>query len=225
MALGAQAVRHPKALAGGWATLEFLNPLRVAVVDVPIVIDAQVLQHGVRPSAGFPGAIRFVHETSGTTAILRLDVISEPHAIARGEHTFPEAGTWRMVTHEMGPEVDLGSVQVIQPEAGDVIADLAPAASSAVACASVADAAVVETQILDASFAEQYLEVTVGTAVQWLNTSEVAHQVVFEDETIGSSAILRRGDTFHVVFETPGDFSFFCGPHPSMTGLVTVSAA
>ncbi len=223
VALGARPARHPKALAGGWATLEFLNPLRVAVVDVPVVIDAQVLQHGTHPSADFPGAIRFLHETSRASAIMRLELISDRHAIVRGEHTFTEAGLWRMATHEMGPDVDLGSVQVIQPKVGEIIAELLPVEQAAVACANVAGTGAVETQILDAAFAEPLLQVAVGTTVQWMNMSEVAHQVVFKDPSIGSSGVMRKGDTFRAVFTEPGEFSYICGPHPSMTGVVTVT--
>jgi len=104
MAIGGAAIalgQRSETTAGGWASLELLNPLRLAVVDVSVTIDAQILQHGVTPNADFAGAIRFTHEESGGEATLRLAVISRAHAIARGEHIFAEAGTWRMVTSDM----------------------------------------------------------------------------------------------------------------------------
>jgi amicyanin len=224
MALGRSMTLRP-ALAGGWASLELLNPLQLAVVDVPVVIDAQVLQHGVTPNQGFGGAIRFTHDVSGAEETLRLATVSRAHAIARGEHTFAEAGTWRMVTVDMGPEVELGTVAVVAPDDGDVISSLWSGPELAAACGDVAAGPAVETDILDNAFANPRLEVAAGDTVAWINTSPVPHQVVFDDAAIAASGMLKQGDRFSVTFDEPGEYAYHCAPHPSMTGVVVVARA
>ena len=100
-----------------------------------------------------------------------------------------------------------------------------PAGNATITCGEGATAHVVETEILDAAFTEPLLQIAVGTTVQWMNTSTVTHQVVFADQSIESSALLRKGDVFRVLFVAPGEFPYICGPHPFMSGVVTVSAA
>jgi plastocyanin len=223
LAIGQHAARQPAALAGGWASLELINPLQVAVVDVPVVIDAQILQHGVMPNPDFGGSIRFTHETSGATQTLRLEVISRSHAIARGEHTFTEPGAWGMATLDMGPEIELGTVEVVAPGVDEVISTLRPTAELASACGEAAGG--VDTEILDGAFADPVLEVAAGTTVTWVNTSPMAHQVTFNDAAIASSAMLHEGDAFSVTFAEPGSYSYYCAPHPHMTGVVEVVTA
>ena len=222
VALGRSTAWRP-ALAGGWASLELLNPLQVAVVDVPVVIDAQVLQHGVHPNADFGGAIRFIHQVSGAEETLRMATVSSAYAIARGEHTFSEAGAWRMVTFDMGPEVELGTVEVVAPDDGDVISSLWSGPELAVACGDVAAGPAVETDILDNAFADPRLEVAAGSTVTWVNTSAVPHQVASRDDAFETSAMLKANDRFSVTFEEPGEYAYFCAPHPFMTGVVIVT--
>ncbi|MDQ3613598.1 MAG: hypothetical protein M3412_04640, partial [Chloroflexota bacterium] len=123
LAVGQRPDHRSSALAGGWASLELINPLQVVVVGVPAVIDAQYLAHGVRPAAS-PGAIKFLDEETGDEQTVRLEVISDAHAIVRGEVTLSQPGTYRMRTWQMGPEIEMGHVQAIEPGAGDVISAL-----------------------------------------------------------------------------------------------------
>jgi plastocyanin len=225
LTLGDRPERTPSVLAGGWASLELLNPVRVAVVDVPVVIDAQVLQHGVTPNPDFGGAIRFIHAASGTEETLRLETVSRAYAIARGEHAFAEAGTWRMVTSDMGPEVELGSVEVVAPDDGDVISALWTGPDVASACGDVATGPRVETDILSNAFADVRLEVVTGTTVTWVNTSMVPHQVVFDDAGIDGSMMLKQDDRFSVTFTDPGEYAYHCAPHPYMTAIIAVTDA
>ncbi len=218
-----QSTAWRPAVAGGWASLELLNPLRLAVVDVPVVIDAQVLQHGVNPNPDFGGAIRFIHSASGAEETLRMATISRPHAIVRGEHTFTEAGSWRMATFDMGPEVELGAVEVVAPEEDDVISSLWSGPEMAAACGSVAAGPAVETDILDNAFADPRLEVAAGDTVTWVNTSAVPHQVVFDGAAIESSAMLKQDDRFSVIFAEAGEYPYHCAPHPFMTGVIVVT--
>lgn len=229
MVLGAAALsigryqgRQPSARAGGWASLELMNPLQVAVVGVPIVIDAQVLQHGTHPNTSIPAAIRFTHEDSGEEEITRLAVLSEPFAIVRGERTFAEPGMWRMQTHEMGPALELGAMRVIDPREGAVLSELHAGAGSELACSGGEVAGGIETDILDNAFAEPLLEVAAGETVTWINTSTIPHQVVFEGRGIDGSPMLKQGDRFSVTFDDQGEYAYYCAPHPDMTGVVSV---
>ena len=222
VALGRSTAWRP-ALAGGWASLELLNPLQVAVVDVPVVIDAQILQHGVHPNADFGGTIQFIHEESGAETMMRMAVVSRAHAIARGEHTFADAGRWRMVTVDMGPEVTLGTVEVVAPDDGEVISALWSGTNLAAVCGEVVTGPEVETDILDSAFADPRLEVAAGTTVTWVNTSAVPHQVASRNDAFETSAMLKAGDRFSVTFDEPGEYAYFCAPHPFMTGVVIVS--
>ena len=223
LATGQLRDRHAAVRAGGWASLELINPVRVAIAGLPTLFDAQVLQHGVAPSTGIPAAIRFVHEASGEEQTARLDVISEALAIVRGEHTFSESGTWRMQTYEMGHAVELGTVEVLAPERGAVVSELHASVEPAIACSGGAVADGVETDILDGAFADPLLEVPAGTTVTWVNTSTVPHQVAFEGRKLDSSMMLKEGDRFSVTFGEEGEYAYYCAPHPHMTGVVRVT--
>ncbi|MDQ3523902.1 MAG: plastocyanin/azurin family copper-binding protein [Chloroflexota bacterium] len=225
LALGQRESRQPAALAGGWASLELINPLGVAVVGVPTIVDAQMLRHGVNPDASLPGAMQFLNEETGEELIVRMEVVSDAHAIVRGEVTLNEAGTYRMQTWQMGPEISLGRMEAVDPASGDVISALRSAPDTLdteVACSSGDTANVVETDILDGSFADPVLDVAVGTTVRWVNTSVVPHQVVFDNLAFDSSVMLHQDDTFSVTFAEAGEFDYFCGPHPWMVGTVSV---
>jgi plastocyanin len=222
-ALGGWAIRAPGAMAGGWAALELVNPPQVAVVGVPLVVEGQILQHGVSPNPDFGASIRFTHEASGEEQIVSLAVISRALALARGEVTPASAGTWQMQTWEMGVDVEIGTVEAVDAGEGEVISQLwSPVA--ALACGE-GGSAVVETDILSSAFADPLLEVASGTTVTWTNTSGEVHQVTFHDDALPASDLLRKSDTFSVTFDAPGEFSYFCAPHPHMTGVVKVTAA
>lgn len=223
LALGQRDTRQSSVLAGGWASLELINPLQVAVVGIPAHLQAQVLQHGVHPNAAMPAAIGFVHEASGEELVSRLEVVSQDMAIVRGECTFSEPGRWRMRTVDMGPEIDIGQVEVVNPEPGDIVTR-SVGMNTGLACAQDDIAGGITTEILDMAFADPLLEVRAGTTVTWVNTSAIPHQVVFKEAAFDSSMLLREGDRFSVTFAEPGSFSYFCGPHPSMAGMVEVSA-
>ena len=74
------------------------------------------------------------------------------------------------------------------------------------------------------------LTVTVGTTVQWVNEDAVAHTVTSgeSDGVVGTpdeifeSGFLEQGETFTYTFDEPGEFPYYCLPHPWMMGTVTV---
>ncbi len=222
LVLGQRPAGHSTALAGGWASLELINPVQVVVVGVPAVVDAQMLRHGVHPIAGLSGAIQFLDEETGDEQIVQMEVISDAFAIVRGEVTLNQPGTYRMQTSQMGPEIELGHVEAISPTSGDVISGLHTAPDSSLACSGGEISDALETEILHGSYAEPLLDVAAGTTVRWVNTSAIPHTVTFQDRKFGGSALLRQDKTFSMTFAEPGTYDYYCAPHPYMTGAVRV---
>ncbi|MFA6992952.1 MAG: cupredoxin domain-containing protein [Candidatus Gracilibacteria bacterium] len=70
------------------------------------------------------------------------------------------------------------------------------------------------------AFAPQTLTVDAGTTVTWRNDDDVPHTIV--SSGLFSSATLNTGDSFSFKFETPGEYNYSCGIHPSMTGIIIV---
>lgn len=68
--------------------------------------------------------------------------------------------------------------------------------------------------------------VKAGEKVVFLNTDQIPHSVVVQapnGETFQSKEQLDEGETFDVVFSTPGEALYFCGLHPGMRGKITVT--
>jgi len=66
------------------------------------------------------------------------------------------------------------------------------------------------------------LMVPLGSTVTWTNhdPSQV-HTVTAVDGTF-DSGFLNEGQTFSFTFDTPGEFEYFCGPHPWMRAKLMV---
>lgn len=71
------------------------------------------------------------------------------------------------------------------------------------------------------AFTPEHLTVPVGTVVTWQNADDIPHLVVMSDLSFRSKA-LDTSDRASFSFTKPGEFSYFCGLHPHMTGTVTV---
>lgn len=71
------------------------------------------------------------------------------------------------------------------------------------------------------TFTPEILTVAPGTTVTWVNEDDIPHNVVATDKGFRSKA-LDTDQSFSFTFETPGDFAYFCGLHPHMTGKVVV---
>jgi len=76
------------------------------------------------------------------------------------------------------------------------------------------------------------LSITVGTTVKWTNDDALAHTVTsgISDGMVGTpdgffdSGFLMPGDTYSHTFNDPGEFTYYCLPHPWMLGTVTVTS-
>lgn len=77
-----------------------------------------------------------------------------------------------------------------------------------------------EIQMSANSFLPQTLTVTAGTAVRWVNSSQVNHTVTssggfFDD-------FLAPGESFVYTFSTAGTYNYICTIHAGMAGIVIV---
>lgn len=83
-----------------------------------------------------------------------------------------------------------------------------------------------EVEIEDFAFTPTSITVKKGTTVTWTNKDSDQHNVVPDDgdsEVFKGSDLLSKDASYSFTFNTPGTYSYHCGPHPYMTGTVTVT--
>lgn len=73
----------------------------------------------------------------------------------------------------------------------------------------------------DLKFGMERITVPVGARVVWVNRDVVAHTST-STTSVWGSPLIPPGESWAYTFDTPGEFPFFCVPHPDMTGLVIV---
>ncbi len=80
----------------------------------------------------------------------------------------------------------------------------------------------VTVDIQDFSFQPHEWTIPVGGTVHWVNHDEWPHHVAAEDGKGFNSGVLAPGKDFRFTFTQPGRFSYRCGIHPTMLGVITV---
>ena len=80
----------------------------------------------------------------------------------------------------------------------------------------------VKVDIKEFMFGPKDLTVAVGTKVTWVNDDQIPHTVA-ETHKLFRSAALDTDDSFSWVFDTPGEFEYFCALHPQMIGKIVVT--
>ncbi|WP_223512405.1 cupredoxin family copper-binding protein [Pseudomonas sp. GL-R-26] len=80
----------------------------------------------------------------------------------------------------------------------------------------------VKIDIKEFMFGPKDLTVALGTKVTWVNDDEIPHTVA-ETHKLFRSGALDTGDSYSWVFNTPGEFEYFCALHPQMLGKIVVS--
>ncbi|WP_085633924.1 MULTISPECIES: cupredoxin family copper-binding protein [unclassified Pseudomonas] len=80
----------------------------------------------------------------------------------------------------------------------------------------------VKIDIKEFMFGPKDLTVAVGTKVTWVNDDQIPHTVAETHKAFRSGA-LDTDDTFSWVFDTPGEFDYFCVLHPQMIGKIVVT--
>ncbi len=76
-------------------------------------------------------------------------------------------------------------------------------------------------QIDNFSFTPATLTVKAGTQITWINSDDIPHTVVSEDQAF-KSKVLDTNDAFTFRLTRPGTYSYFCSIHPKMRGKVVV---
>lgn len=80
-----------------------------------------------------------------------------------------------------------------------------------------------EVEIRDFKYIPQEITVKAGTTVRWINKeSRQYHSVWFEKAGDPEAPYFFPGESFERSFDEPGVYPYHCGPHPEMTGVVTV---
>jgi plastocyanin len=77
-----------------------------------------------------------------------------------------------------------------------------------------------EIRMSNTSFLPANLELSAGSTVLWVNTSEVDHTVTSSDGLFNE--YLEPGGQFEYVFTQPGTYDYVCTLHPGMTGTITI---
>jgi glucose/arabinose dehydrogenase/plastocyanin len=79
-----------------------------------------------------------------------------------------------------------------------------------------------DVQIANFGFQPQQVSVPAGTTVRWTNYDLDYHTVTFDDGTLNSGNI-QQGETYVHTFTQPGTHTYYCIPHPYMTGTLTIT--
>lgn len=102
-------------------------------------------------------------------------------------------------------------IAVAVPTTGGLWPDAAPAQASASA-----------VEVSDDAFTPAEITVAPGTTVTWSNTSQNApHSAKAQDGSFDTGYIMP-GEQGQFTFDTPGEFPYYCEPHPYKTGVVRV---
>ena len=80
----------------------------------------------------------------------------------------------------------------------------------------------VEVDVVAFAYQPTDLSVPVGTTVVWKNFDPVAHTVTDIDYAY-DSGLFEEAGTFSKTFDTPGVYTYFCLPHPTMIARVEVT--
>jgi plastocyanin len=94
------------------------------------------------------------------------------------------------------------------------------AACLMIPAAARSDAAA-DVKIDNFTFGPAKLEVGKGTAVTWTNQDDIPHSIVLTALGVRSKA-LDTDKAFAYQFDKVGTFSYICGLHPAMHGVVVV---
>jgi plastocyanin len=73
----------------------------------------------------------------------------------------------------------------------------------------------------DYAFAPKRLQVPVGTTLTWINDGEQEHTATAQGG-VWDTGILRVGESAEITYSAPGEYVFYCLPHPWMSGQLIV---
>lgn len=76
-------------------------------------------------------------------------------------------------------------------------------------------------EIINFAFSPQSLEINIGDTVIFVNKDDVAHTATADDGSF-DTGMLKKDKEDQVTFNTTGEFSYFCLPHPGMKAMIKV---
>ena len=79
-------------------------------------------------------------------------------------------------------------------------------------------------EIKDFHFQPATLVVPAGATVVFVNRDEEPHTVASTEGKFPKSRALDTDQEYKVTLTAPGDYTYFCTVHPTMTGKITVKA-
>lgn len=80
-----------------------------------------------------------------------------------------------------------------------------------------------EVRIVEYKFNPPELKIKAGTTVTWVNDEKrTSHSVLFLGPEGFESERMFPGESWSRSFDKPGKYTYSCGPHPEMKGLVEV---
>jgi plastocyanin len=96
------------------------------------------------------------------------------------------------------------------------------AAAAVLICLGGVSAQAQELQVTidNFTFTPAELKVKVGDTVTWTNHDDIPHTVVSAGKF--RSKALDSDNSFSFTFTQAGDYKYFCGLHPHMTGMIKV---
>ena len=83
------------------------------------------------------------------------------------------------------------------------------------------------TVIIDnLDFQQKEITVKKGSTVTWKNMDTAKHNIIFDNKTVGAvedNKLIGAGEELRFIFNTAGEFSYFCEPHPFMKAKIIVT--
>lgn len=78
-------------------------------------------------------------------------------------------------------------------------------------------------EIIDYSFKPEYINVSMGDTVKWINKDKQVHSVNSYTDLFDSGR-LEQGDSYSFKFSGEGTYNYFCIGHPYMKGSISSTA-
>lgn len=202
--------------AGGWAIVELAEPVPVAVVGEPVTIRFRVLHHAIPDGevTGMEPVVTLKHRETGEILRVRAEPGTDDPAVYEATLRFDVVGAYKWnIAADPFPPTAMPTLHVFA-SADDAMNDaMAPEVSGPV----------VEIAILDSAFSPGGIRIEPGTTVRWTNTSPLPHQVAWSDLSLDDAPLLRQDEIYEMTFNEPGTYTYYCGPHPWMTGEIVVT--
>jgi len=88
--------------------------------------------------------------------------------------------------------------------------------------AGTAQAAEVQIIISDFAFSPETLTIKVGDTVEFVNEDGIPHSGAREGKDGFDTQVLNQGQSKKITFSKPGEYTYNCSIHPSMSGKIIV---